>query len=405
MRTKNRGRIFLIPEMEIILNSGIWSVKGILSLGENIGIKRDKKDFAVIFSEKLANAAGMFTKNRVKGAPIIVDIEKLKSGKAQAIVINSGISNVCTGQKGIDDAYEMAKLAADELGINEEHVLVSSTGVIGAYLPMEKIREGINGIKSRLKKSTAEAAEAILTTDLIPKNIAVKFDGITIGAIAKGSGMVNPNMATMLVFITTDAEISSEDLKKFLKNSVDKSFNMVTVDNDTSTSDSVIILANGLAGKPNTEKFQNALDYVCIELAKKIARDGEGATKLIEIKVKNAVTFEQAKKIAKSIAGSNLVKCAMFGNDPNWGRIMCAAGYADTEDKNFHPEKVDIIINSEKIVINGESARFDKPHFSELLKADPVVVEVDLKLGKEEATAYGCDMSYDYVKINAEYHT
>src|SRR3989338_5940812 len=185
--------------MEIIPNRGIWSVKGILSLGENIGIKRDKKDFAVIYSEKLANSAGMFTKNKVKGAPVIVDIEKLKlsSGKAQAIVINSGISNVCTGQKGIDDAYEMAKLTADELGIKEEHVLVSSTGVIGAYLPMEKITDGIKGIKSRLKKNSSEAAEAILTTDLIPKNIAVKFDGITIGAIAKGSGMVNPNMATM----------------------------------------------------------------------------------------------------------------------------------------------------------------------------------------------------------------
>ena len=393
--------------MEIIPNSGIWSVKGILSLGENIGIKLDKKDFAVIYSEKLANSAGMFTKNKVKGAPVIVDIEKLKlsSGKAQAIVINSGISNVCTGQKGIDDAYEMAKLTADELGIKQEHVLVSSTGVIGAYLPMEKITDGIKGIKSRLKKNSSEAAEAILTTDLIPKNIAVKFDGITIGAIAKGSGMVNPNMATMLCFITTDAEIPSEEIKEYLAESVNKSFNMVTVDNDTSTSDSVIILANGMAGKPDKEKFQKALDYVCIELAKKVARDGEGATKLIEINVKNASTYEQAKKIAKSIAGSNLVKCAMFGNDPNWGRIMCAAGYADVEDKHFHPEKIDIIINSEKIVSDCVSAKFDKPHFSELLKSENVIVEVDLKLGKESATAYGCDMSYDYVKINAEYHT
>lgn len=388
--------------MQILTEDGITAVKGIYCLGEHIGIKKEKKDFAVIYSEKLANAAGVFTKNKIKGAPVIVSSKKLKLGKAQAIIVNSGISNVCTGIQGIRDAEETAKLCGKELDIPEKYVLVSSTGIIGAYLPMDKIRRAIMGIKNRLNKNSTNAAEAILTTDTKIKQIAVKIGDVIIGGIAKGAGMINPNMATMLAFIATDAEIESMQLKKMLKTAVEKSFNMITVDNDTSTSDSVFLLANGMAGKIAYSKFQQGLDYVCTSLAKMIARDGEGATKLIEVNVKNAKSLSQAKIIAKSIAGSNLFKAAVFGNEPNWGRIMCAIGYsyADVQEN-----KIDIFVDNYKIVSNGIGTNFDKDKASNLLKKDPVIIKVDLKLGNESATSYGCDLSYEYVKINAEYRT
>ena len=388
--------------MEEINDGGIASVKGIYCLGENIGIKKEKKDFAVIYSDRIANAAGVFTRNDVKGAPVIVSSKKLKKGKAQAIIINSGISNVCTGAQGIEDVLETARLASIELGISEKYVLVSSTGIIGAYLPMERIRKGISGMKDRLGKNSRDAAEAILTTDKSIKKIAVRIGNITIGAIAKCSGMINPNMATMLAFIATDADIESGELREMIKNAVNKSFNMITVDNDTSTSDSVILLANGIAGKTNSSKFQSALDYVCKYLAKCIARDGEGATKLVEINVKNAKTEKQASLVAKSIAGSNLVKSALYGNDPNWGRIMCAAGYART---GIEQNKINIFVGDEKIISSGIATAFDKERISGMLKNDPVVISIELNLGNKQATAYGCDLTYEYVKINAEYHT
>ena len=256
----------------IILNNGITDVKGITALGKHVGIKKNKKDFAVIFSAKIANAAAVFTRNKIKGAPIFVNKKHLKNGKAQAIVINSGISNVCTGKKGIKDAYLMAELAAKELAVKKENVLVASTGKIGVFLPMDKIKYGIRNIKNGLSKKSSDAAEAILTTDTCKKHVSIKIDNITIGAIAKGSGMIHPNMATMLAFIATDAEIDSKKLKKMLVNSVNKSFNMISVDMDTSTSDMVILMANGIAGKIDDKKFQKALDFVCIELAKKIVR-------------------------------------------------------------------------------------------------------------------------------------
>ncbi|MBW2980034.1 bifunctional glutamate N-acetyltransferase/amino-acid acetyltransferase ArgJ [Candidatus Woesearchaeota archaeon] len=380
---------------------GVNAVEGVTSLGKYIGIKQKKKDLAVIYSSNLCNVAAVYTQNAVKGAPIYVNKEHLKNGKAQAIVVNSGISNVSTGQRGLDDAHEMTSLVAQELGIDKNDVLVASTGLIGAFLPMQKIRQGVKGIKKGLSKKS-HAAEAIMTTDLIKKEITVKVGDVTIGAIAKGAGMIHPNMATMLAFIMTDAEIKTPKLKKMLKKSVNKSFNMLSIDQDTSTSDMTILMANGLAGKVNESKFQKALDHVCVEMAKLMAKDGEGATKLVIAKAKNAKTEEAAKKIAKSIINSNLVKCAMFGNDPNWGRIMGAIGCAGVK---FDPGKVDIYFGSMKIVCQGIATGFEKKKASALLKQKEVKVTVDLNQGSKNATAYGCDMTYDYVKINAEYHT
>src|SRR3989338_9302920 len=306
-----------------LLKNDVCAPMGFKALGKAIGIKKSgKHDLAVIFSEVLADSAAVYTSNKVKGAPLIVTKNHLKNGKAQAVVVNSGVANVCTGEKGIKDAEDMASIAAKEMGISPNDVIVASTGVIGKFLPMEKISSGLKGIKKELS-ANSEVAKAIMTTDIAEKSIAVKEDNFTIGAIAKGSGMIRPNMATMLCFITTDAKIPAKKLDLFLRNSVNRSFNMISVDMDTSTSDMAIILANGLAGAADEKKFQAALDFVCIELAKKIASDGEGATKLVEVEVKGAITEEDAKKATKSIISSNLVKCAIFGNDPNWGRILC----------------------------------------------------------------------------------
>lgn len=384
------------------LKNNVCAPKGFKALGKVVGIKNSNKlDFAVIFSEKIAETAAVYTKNKVKGAPLIVTKEHLKDNTSQAIAINSGISNVATGKKGIEDAKSIASEVASELSIETEDTLVASTGLIGAYLPMERILKGIKGIKDELD-AKSKAAEAILTTDLVKKEIAVKVDNFTIGAIAKGSGMVHPNMATMLCFITTDGKISSKKLQSFLKNSVNKSFNMTSIDRDTSTSDMAIIMANGLAGSVDEKKFQQALDYICVDLAKKIAKDGEGATKLIEVEVKNAKTLEDAKKISKSIIGSNLVKCAVFGNDPNWGRIICAMGNSNA---NFKENLVDIYFGNENIVSNGTSTGFDVKKARKIMEKDEVKIIIDLKNGKESATAYGCDMTLDYIKINALYTT
>ena len=373
-----------------------------MALGKHIGIKKSSKpDLAVIFSDVLADASAVYTSNKVKGASLIVTKNHLKNGKAQAIVINSGVANVCTGKKGLKDAGETAKITAEELKINADDVVVASTGLIGAYLPMDRIKNGLKGIKNELSVNS-NAAAAIMTTDTVEKQIAVKVDNFVIGGIAKGSGMIHPNMATMLCFITTDAKIPSKKLSGFLKKSVDKSFNMISVDKDTSTSDMVVILANGIEGKVNEKKFQNALDFVCIELAKKIAKDGEGATKLVEVEVKNAVTEEGARKLAKSVVGSNLVKCAIFGNDPNWGRILCAIGNSGAR---FKENLVDIYFEKEKIVSNGTASNFNFEKIRKLMDTDELKITIDVKQGKENAVAYGCDMTYDYVKINAHYTT
>ncbi|MCK5282219.1 MAG: bifunctional glutamate N-acetyltransferase/amino-acid acetyltransferase ArgJ [Nanoarchaeota archaeon] len=389
-----------MKRMEIV-KGDITKVKGISAVGKAIGIKKNKLDFGVIYSDRICNAAAVYTQNSVKGAPLLVTKEHLRDGKSQAIVINSGVANVCTGEKGITDAKETAELAANELNVKIEDVLVASTGLIGAYLPMDKIQEGISGIKNELSKDS-NIAEAILTTDSLKKEVCVKEDNFTIAGIAKGAGMVHPNMATMLAFICTDAEISSEELQKMIKGAVDISFNMTTVDMDTSTSDMCVIMANGYAGKADEEKFQNALNYVCAGLAKKIAIDGEGATKLIQVEVKNAQDEESAKRLAKAVVSSNLFKCAVYGNDPNWGRILCAIGNSGAE---FEELKVDVYFGDRIIVKNGVTADFDYDGVKKVMSEKTLNVVIDMKQGKSQATAYGCDMTEEYIKINAHYHT
>ena len=386
-----------------ILKKGITAPKGFYALGKAVGIKKNKKkDFAIVCSKKICNTVAVYTKNYVKGAPLYVTKDHLKDGKAQAVVITSGVANVCTGKKGIKDAEDITKLVGKELDIKKDNILIAQTGLIGAFTPMKKIKAGVKGIKKQLTKDSENATKAILTTDTVKKEIAVKTGNIIIGAMAKGAGMIHPNMATMLCFIFTDADFPSSKLKTMLKKAVDNSFNMLSVDMDTSTSDMVMLMANGEAGKIEEKKFQSALNFICKELAKKIATDGEGATKLIETTVKNAKTEEDAKKIAKSIVTSNLVKCMIFGKDVNWGRIMCAAGYADVP---FNQEKIDIFINNIKIVSKGKGLNKNKKKIKKTLNKKKVDILVNLNKGSSKATAWGCDLTYKYVKINAHYHT
>ena len=396
------------------LSGGITAVTGFLASGIYAGIKKvEKKDLALIFSEKPCAAAGLFTKNEVKGAPVIISQRNSKKGVGQAIVANSGNSNACTGKQGIKDAEETAVLTAKALNIKPNLVCVASTGVIGEPLPMEKIRNCIADAALKLSKEGGrDAAEAIMTTDTFLKEKAVQIDiggkTVTIGGIAKGSGMIYPNMATMLSFIATDAKIASRDLKSALKAAVDKSFNMTTVDGDTSTSDMVICLANGMSGVSITKgkglkAFQEALTYICTELAKMIVKDGEGATKFVEIKVKGAKTFNDAKKIGMAIANSNLVKTALFASDANWGRIMAAIGYSGVK---VNTDKIDLFFNNIKMVGNGIGLGIDaEREATEVLKQKEFAITVDMRLGKAEAAVWTCDFSYDYVRINAAYRT
>ncbi len=386
--------------MEII-KGDITKVKGIFAVGKAIGIKKKKLDLGIIYSDKVCTTVAVYTSNKVKGAPLYVTKDHLKDGKSQAIIINSGIANVCTGKKGINDAKSMAELTAKELGIKSGNVLVSSTGLIGAYLPMDKIKKGLKGIKDELSKDS-KISEAILTTDLIKKEVCIKEDNFTIAGIAKGSGMIHPNMATMLSFICTDADIPANKLKMALKKAVSDSFNMMTVDMDTSTSDMCVLMANGYAGKVDENKFNAALVILCKELAKKIAADGEGATKLIEVHVKNSKDEISAKRIAKSIVSSNLFKCAVYGNDPNWGRILCAMGNSRID---FDEGKVDVYFGTVKIVSNGVTSRFDYNKVKKIMKKKKLIVTIDMKSGKYSAESFGCDMTEDYIKINAKYHT
>ena len=396
------------------LSGGITAVTGFLASGIYAGIKKvEKKDLALIFSEKPCTAAGLFTKNEVKGAPVIISQRNIKKGIGQAIIANSGNSNVCTGKQGIKDAEEMAALTAKALNIKPNLVCIASTGVIGEPLPMEKIRKGISDSALSLRRDGGrDAAEAIMTTDTFVKEKAVQIDfggkAVTIGGIAKGSGMIYPNMATMLSFIATDAKITSMDLKSALKAVVDKSFNMTTVDGDMSTSDMVICLANGMSGVGITKNrgykdFQDGLNYVCAELAKMIVKDGEGATKFVEIRIKGAKSFNDAKKIGMAIANSNLVKTALFASDANWGRIMAAIGYSGVK---VNADKIDLFFNNVKMVGNGIGLGIDtEREATEVLKKREFAIIVNLRLGKAEATVWTCDFSYDYVKINAEYRT
>ncbi|MBV9256918.1 MAG: bifunctional glutamate N-acetyltransferase/amino-acid acetyltransferase ArgJ [Ktedonobacteraceae bacterium] len=379
--------------------------QGFRSCAKNIGIRDETLDFTVIVSDVPASAAAMFTQSRFSGPSIIVDREHVANGRLQAFVINSKNANVATGEQGLANVHETAQLLAEELHITPEDVLVSSTGVIGRQLPMEKIRAGIRGISKELQYGQLEqAALAIMTTDTRPKMRSCKIGNASLVGIAKGVGMIEPNMATMLSYLVTDAKIAPGVLKQCLKEAVDRSYNMVSVDTDTSTSDTVAIMANGLAGEVNLDQFRHALQTITIELAKEIARDGEGATKLIEVTVDQASSFAQAKRVAKSIVNSPLVKTAIFGADPNWGRIAMAIGKCE-EQTDIVPEKISIFFG-DLLVYQGRPLDEDNLDRLEAYLHNPeVLVSVSLGLGDEKATVWGCDLSYEYVRINGEYTT
>lgn len=403
-----------IVEMKLS-SKNIVSPKGFKAAGIHCGLKHKKKDLALLYSEVPASVAGVFTTNKVQAAPIKVTKEVVyETKKMQAVIVNSGNANACTGKQGLLDAYEMQKLAAEKLGIDPELVGVSSTGVIGEMLKMDYIREGVKKIEiGNTLENGIDFAQAILTTDTVMKNTtySTTIDGkeVVISGTAKGSGMIEPNMATMLGFITTDANIESDVLQKALSEITDLTFNCITVDGDTSTNDMVLVLANGLAGNnpltpehPDWNNFYKTLQMVAEDLAKAIARDGEGATKLIEVEIDGAVSDEEARKIAKTVVGSPLVKTAVFGCDANWGRIIAAVGYSGA---TVDPDKIMIKIGDKKMVENGEPVPFNEEELIKILKANEIKIYVSLSQGEGHGFAWGCDLSYDYVQINASYRS
>jgi glutamate N-acetyltransferase/amino-acid N-acetyltransferase len=404
-----------------IIDGGITSPKAFKAAGNFIGIKKKKKDLSMVYSVVPAKGAATFTSNVVKAAPVLWNQQLISgSGNIQGIVVNSGNANACTGEQGMIDAQTMAQAMAECLNLKKEEVLVASTGVIGVPLPMDIICPGIKKTAQKLSQSreaSKNAAEAIMTTDTFSKEIAVTFTlqgkTITIGGMAKGSGMIHPNMATMLSFITMDLNISQELLQKALKESIKDSYNMISVDGDTSTNDMVLVLANGAAGNPliNMENedyyiFKEVFDYVNTYLAQQIVRDGEGAGKFLEVHVKGTKTKEDARIISKSIITSNLVKTAFFGEDANWGRILCAMGYSGVI---FDTNKVTIqfVSNGGTITVmeNGVPLAFNEDIAFEILHEKDINIIVLLKEGNEEAIAWGCDLSYEYVRINGDYRT
>lgn len=396
------------------IQGGITAPKGFQATGVEIGLKKSGYDLVLIYSPQPALGAGVFTKNKVAAAPIHVSRENVKQGAIQAFIINSGNANACTGQQGLEDAGEMADLTARALGIPPEHVLVASTGVIGQELPMERIRAGIPEAVARLSPRGGDlAARGIMTTDTHPKVSAVELDlggqKVTIGGIAKGSGMIHPNMATMLAFFTTDCAISQPLLQKALTAVVNKTFNRITVDGDTSTNDMAVIMANGQGGNTlidaendDFQRFQAGLEEVALDLAQAIVRDGEGATKLIIITVQGAQDERTAVTVAKAIAGSNLVKTAIYGCDANWGRIICAAGYSGAD---LRPELIDIYLGDEQVAHQGAGLPFDEAKAKRILEQDEIQITVNLNEGQSQATVWTCDLTYDYIKINASYRS
>lgn len=402
------------------IEGGITAPKGFLASGIYCGLKKSnlKKDLALIYSEIPAAAAGMYTKNKVKGAPIYITKEHLTNKKAQAIIINSGNANTCNGDDGLKKAKKMTILQAKELSLKADDILVASTGVIGVPLNIDAIKNGIPLLTEKLSKNGFEdASSAIMTTDTFKKQLAVEFylgdKKITIGAMAKGSGMIEPNMGTMLSFITTDLSISPELLTKALNASVKLTYNRVSVDGDTSTNDMVLILANGLAENPtiteedeNYNTFLKVLTSLNTIMAKNIAKDGEGATKLLECQIIGATTEEDAVTLGKSVINSSLVKTAMFGSDANWGRILCALGYAKID---FDPEKVDVSFESSagsiKVCESGSSLAFSEERAKDILTQDEIIIKINLSLGNCNAYVWGCDLSYEYVKINGDYRS
>lgn len=406
--------------MEII-QGGVTAAKGFKASGIYAGIKKKRKDMALVYSTVPAVGAGVFTTNIVKAAPVKWDINLLKQNNAiQAVVLNSGVANACTGELGDINNEKMAKAVAGALSLPVSSILTASTGVIGKHLPIEVIEEGTKVLVDELsdtKESGLLAAEAIMTTDTVSKECAVSFylgeKKVTVGGMSKGSGMIHPNMATMLGVVTTDVSISKEMLQEVVSADVIDTFNMISVDRDTSTNDSLMVMANGLAENETiTEKdeayhlFYEAFHYVTETLAKMMAGDGEGASKLLEVSVINASSKEQAITLSKSIITSNLVKTAVFGNDANWGRILCAMGYAGVA---FDPDKVDLFIESSigklQLVENGMATNYSEELATKILSDKEVTAIADMKLGLASAKAWGCDLSYDYVKINADYRS
>ena len=402
-----------------IIEGGVCAAKGFTASGVHCGVRknRTKRDISLIFSEKICSAAAVYTTNLVKGAPLIVTKKHLTDGKAQAVICNSGNANTCNAN-GIEIAEKMSELLANELSINANDVVVASTGVIGQPLSIEPIANGIPMLKKELSfDGSKNAAEGIMTTDTKLKEIAVEFTigGKTchMGGIAKGSGMIHPNMATMLVFITTDVAISSTMLQKALSSDIANTFNMISIDGDTSTNDMVTVLANGLAenaeiteDSEDFKEFMKALNTVTVHLCRMIAADGEGATKLLECKVSGAKDEKTAKTVAKSVICSSLLKAAMFGADANWGRVLCAIGYSGAEVDVL---KVDVSFSSKKgeiaVCKNGAGVDFSEEKAKEILLEDEIEILVGLNSGDASATAWGCDLTYDYVKINGDYRT
>ena len=403
-------------------DGGVTAAKGFLAASTAAGIKyKDRMDMAMIYSEKPCKAAGTFTTNIVKAAPVKWDQEVVAASPyAQAVVVNAGIANACTGAEGYGYCLDTAKAAAEALQIPESAVLVASTGVIGMQLPMDRITAGIKamapGLSGTLEGGTA-ASKAIMTTDTVNKEVAGTFTAggktVTIGGMCKGSGMIHPNMCTMLSFVTTDLAISKELLTEALREDIKDTYNMISVDGDTSTNDTVLLLANGMAGNPEiTEKnedyreFVKALNFINETLAKKMAGDGEGCTALFEVKIVGAETKEQAVTLAKSVITSSLTKAAIFGHDANWGRILCAMGYSGAV---FDPENVDLYFESAagklQIIENGVALPYSEEEATKILSEPEVTATADIKMGSCSATAWGCDLTFDYVKINADYRS
>ncbi len=405
-----------------IITGGVTAAKGFQAASTAAGIKyQGRTDMAMVYSEKPCVAAGTFTTNIVKAAPVKWDQEIVyKHPTAQVIICNSGIANACTGEEGFSYCRATAKAAAETLKVDENSVLVASTGVIGMQLPIEKLSDGVKAMAPKLQgtlEAGNEAAKAIMTTDTREKEIAVQIEiggkTVTIGGMCKGSGMIHPNMCTMLGFVTTDVCISKQLLQEALSQDVKDTYNMVSVDGDTSTNDTVLLLANGMAENPEIseknedyQKFCEALNYINTTLAKKIAGDGEGATALFEVKIIGAESKEQAVTLSKSVVTSSLTKAAIYGHDANWGRILCAMGYSGAQ---FDPEKVDLYFESKagkiQIIENGVAVDYSEEEATKILSEDAVTAIADIKMGDCSATAWGCDLTYDYVKINADYRS
>ncbi|RAP73919.1 bifunctional ornithine acetyltransferase/N-acetylglutamate synthase [Paenibacillus montanisoli] len=406
------------PTYTVVPEGSVTTPKGFIAGGLHCGLKKTTRhDLGAIVCEVPAAAAGVYTTNVFQAAPIQVTRESIGAGgKLRAVIVNSGNANACTGKQGDADAYEMRSAFAEAIGVPAEQVAVASTGVIGELLKMDRVRGGIAELPVRLGASYEAAddfCQAILTTDLVKKEVCVSvtIDGkvVHIAGASKGSGMIHPNMATMLGFVTTDAAIGSEELQKLLRQVTDVTFNMITVDGDTSTNDMLVAMASGFAGNeelhaghPDYAAFADGLRYVCEVLAKAIARDGEGATKLVEVQVRGAVSNEAAQAIAKTVIGSSLVKSAVFGADANWGRIIAAVGRAGVP---VNPETVDIALGDIVTLTHSRPIPFDEDAALAYLKGDTVVIHVDLHMGEGTATAWGCDLTYDYVRINAAYRT